>query len=253
MNRKKVLVTAGTSGIGKATAYYFAQNGWDIIITGRRQNRLDEISKDLSSKYDVNVTTLCFDIQNRKEVQSSIESISTQLSNIDVLVNNAGLALGKSPFQEGLESDWETMIDTNLKGLIYMTKEIVPYMISNKYGHIINISSTAARDMYIGGNVYSATKSAVDAFTKSLRLDLLPHHIKVSSIAPGMIHTEFSEVRFHGDKSKADAVYQGFTPLYAEDIADTIYYVATRPTHVHIGDLLITCNAQANSNVVLKD
>jgi NADP-dependent 3-hydroxy acid dehydrogenase YdfG len=144
------------------------------------------------------------------------------------------------------------MIDTNLKGLIYLTKEVIPFMIENKSGHIVNISSTAARDMYPGGNVYSASKSAVDALTKSLRLDLLEHNIKVSSVAPGMVYTEFSEVRFHGDKAKAEKVYQGFEPLYAKDVADAIYYIVTRPSHVHIGDLIITCTAQANSNIVIK-
>lgn len=253
MPRKKVLITGATSGIGEATAILFALNNWDLIITGRRKERLELISKDIQNKYNVNVTSLCFDIQDRKELQEKINSISNELTELDVLVNNAGLALGKSTFDEGVENDWETMINTNLKGLIYMTKEIVPYMKAHKKGHVINISSTAARDMYIGGNVYSATKSAVDAFTKSLRLDLLEHNIKVSSVAPGMVNTEFSEVRFHGDKIKAESVYKGFEPLQAEDVADAIYYIASRPQHVNIGDILITCTAQANSNVVLKN
>jgi 3-hydroxy acid dehydrogenase / malonic semialdehyde reductase len=253
MNRKKVLITGATSGIGKATAYIFAEHGWDLIITGRRDDRLAAISKEIIDTYHVNVTTSCFDIQNRSELALKMIELKSELSLVTVLVNNAGLALGKSTFDDGLESDWETMIDTNIKGLIYMTKEIIPYMKSNKAGHIINISSTAARDMYQGGNVYSATKSAVDAFTKSLRIDLLPHSIKVSSIAPGMVDTEFSEVRFHGDKTKAGAVYQGFESLHAEDVADAIYYIASRPEHVHIGDMLMTCTAQATSTLVLKN
>lgn len=252
MSRKKILITGATSGIGKATAYLFAENNWDIIITGRRKERLEEISSEIIAKYNVNVHNLCFDVQNRNELSEAISSIKDELKSIDVLVNNAGLALGKTNFDQGLESDWETMIDTNIKGLIYMTKEIVPYMISNQSGHIINISSTAARDMYVGGNVYSATKSAVDAFTKSIRLDLLQHQIKVSSLAPGMVDTEFSEVRFHGDKSISETVYQGFEPLHAADVADMIYYIASRPRHVHIGDVMMTCTAQANSTMVLK-
>jgi 3-hydroxy acid dehydrogenase / malonic semialdehyde reductase len=252
MKNKKVLITGATSGIGKAAAYLFAEHGWNLIITGRREDRLTEISKEIIEKYKVKVTTSCFDIQDRKELAEKMSELKSELTTVDVLINNAGLALGREPFDLGLESDWETMIDTNIKGLIYMTKEIVPYMKANQSGHILNISSTAARDMYQGGNVYSATKSAVDAFTKSIRIDLLPYHIKVSSLAPGMVDTEFSEVRFHGDKTKAEAVYQGFEPLHASDIADTIYYIASRPQHVHIGDVLMTSTAQATSSIVLK-
>jgi NADP-dependent 3-hydroxy acid dehydrogenase YdfG len=249
---KLAFVSGATSGIGEATAKILAANQWDLIISGRRLDRLNELASSLNTKYNVYVRALCFDIQQREQVKDSLASCADLLTKIDLLVNNAGLALGKSPFQEGLESDWETMIDTNLKGLIYLTKEVIPFMIENKSGHIVNISSTAARDMYPGGNVYSASKSAVDALTKSLRLDLLEHNIKVSSVAPGMVHTEFSEVRFHGDKAKAEKVYQGFEPLYAKDVADAIYYIVTRPSHVHIGDLLITCTAQANSSIVIK-
>lgn len=249
---KLVFISGATSGIGRATAEYFAKQGWNLIISGRRQNRLDALSETLKLNYNCQVLSLCFDVRDREALRQAIFTNQTKIQDIDVLVNNAGLALGKSLFHEGLDTDWETMIDTNIKGLIYLTKEIVPFMVSKKSGHIINISSTAARDMYVGGNVYSATKSAVDALTKSLRLDLLEHNIKISSIAPGMVHTEFSEVRFHGDTEKAKKVYEGFHPLYAEDIADAIYYVASRPPHVHIGDLLITCTAQANSNVLHK-
>jgi 3-hydroxy acid dehydrogenase / malonic semialdehyde reductase len=252
MNIKTALITGATSGIGKATANIFAAHGWNLIITGRRQDRLDEISRDLAKKYNVMIITSCFDIQNRTELATKMMELKTELNSVSVLVNNAGLALGKSPFDEGLESDWETMIDTNIKGMIYMTKEIIPYMKTNQSGHIINISSTAARDMYAGGNVYSATKSAVDAFTKSIRIDLLPYQIKVSSVAPGMVDTEFSEVRFHGDKTIAESVYKGFEPLHAEDVADMIFYIASRPQHVHIGDVLMTCTAQATSTIVLK-
>ncbi len=253
MDRKKLaLISGGTSGIGRAAAELFAKHGWNLVITGRRENRLKEITNSLTTDYGIEVLPLCFDIADRTELRSQIDKHRDKLASVDLLVNNAGLALGKSSFQDGLDSDWETMIDTNVKGLIYLTKAILPFMIKRQSGHIINVSSTAARDMYIGGNVYSASKSAVDALTKSLRLDLLEHRIKVSSIAPGMVNTEFSEVRFHGDKIKADKVYEGFEPLNAADVADAILYIASRPAHVHIGDLLITCTAQANSNVVFK-
>lgn len=253
MDRKKLaLISGGTSGIGRAAAELFAKHGWNLVITGRREDRLKEITECLITDYGVDVLPLCFDIADRTELRSQIDKHRDKLASVDLLVNNAGLALGKSSFQDGLDSDWETMIDTNVKGLIYLTKAILPFMIKRQSGHIINVSSTAARDMYIGGNVYSASKSAVDALTKSLRLDLLEHRIKVSSIAPGMVNTEFSEVRFHGDKIKADKVYEGFEPLNAADVADAILYIASRPAHVHIGDLLITCTAQANSNVVFK-
>lgn len=251
-NKKLAFISGATSGIGKAAAILFAQNNWDLVISGRRKPRLEELTRDLETSYGVTVLPLCFDIADRAALRNSIEQKKEIISSVNVLVNNAGLALGKSSFQEGLDADWEMMIDTNLKGLIYLTKEIVPFMVKNKSGHIINVSSTAARDMYLGGNVYSATKCAVDALTKSLRLDLLEHNIKVSSIAPGMVHTEFSEVRFHGNKELADNVYKGFEPLSAHDVADAILYIASRPAHVHIGDLLITCTAQANSNVVYK-
>ena len=253
MNKNKLAFISGaTSGIGKATAELFAKEGWNLVITGRRQERLEVLTHRLTSENNIQVIPLCFDISQREEVRRVLASHQELLTFIDVLINNAGLALGKSPFQEGLEKDWETMIDTNVKGLIYLTKEIIPFFIKKKSGHIINVSSTAARDMYLGGNVYSATKSAVDALTKSLRLDLLEYNIKVSSIAPGMVQTEFSEVRFHGNKELADNVYKGFEPLVANDIADAIYYVASRPAHVHIGDMFITCTAQANSNTVYR-
>jgi NADP-dependent 3-hydroxy acid dehydrogenase YdfG len=251
-NNKTILITGATSGIGRASAELFAKNGWNTILTGRRKERLEELKGALESSYNIRVLTLCFDVQNREEVKNTVALHASEIAKTDVLLNNAGLALGKSSFENGVESDWETMIDTNLKGLIYMTKELIPIMKSKKSGHIINISSTAARDVYPGGNVYSASKFAVDGLTRSLRIDLLPLQIKVTSITPGMVDTEFSEVRFHGDKSKADAVYNGFTPLHAEDIADAIFYAATRPAHVNIGDIVITCTAQATSNITFK-
>lgn len=249
---KTVLITGATAGIGKATAEIFARNGWNTIITGRREKNLSDLKNLLETKYNVKVLTLCFDIRNKSEVCKAIESLSENWKTIDVLINNAGLALGKEPLQEGNISDWETMIDTNVKGLLYITQAVLPEMMKRKSGHIINLSSTAGKEVYAGGNVYCATKHAVEALTKSLRIDVLPFSIKVSSVSPGLVETEFSKVRFKGDNQKADNVYKGFTPLYAEDVADAIYYVASRPAHVNIGDILMTCTAQANSTTVFK-
>lgn len=249
---KTVLITGATAGIGKATAEIFARNGWNTIITGRREKNLSDLKNLLETKYNVKVLTLCFDIRNKSEVCKAIESLSENWKTIDVLINNAGLALGKEPLQEGNISDWETMIDTNVKGLLYITQAVLPEMMKRKSGHIINLSSTAGKEVYAGGNVYCATKHAVEALTKSLRIDVLPFSIKVSSVSPGLVETEFSKVRFKGDNQKADNVYKGFTPLYAEDVAGAIYYVASRPAHVNIGDILMTCTAQANSTTVFK-
>lgn len=249
---KTVLITGATAGIGKATAEIFAANGWNTIITGRREENLQKLKQQLETEYKIKVLTLCFDVQNRNEVNKAIESLSGNWKTIDVLVNNAGLALGKEPLQEGNIEDWETMIDTNVKGLLYITQAVLPEMIKRKSGHIINLSSTAGKEVYAGGNVYCATKHAVEALTKSMRIDVLPYGIKVSSVSPGLVETEFSKVRFKGDNQKADSVYKGFTPLYAEDVADAIYYVASRPAHVNIGDILLTCTAQANSTTVFK-
>lgn len=250
---KTVLVTGATAGIGKATAEIFAQNNWNVIITGRRKEKLEELKKLLEKGNSVKVLTLRFDIQNKAEVDVAINSLSGEWKNIDVLVNNAGLALGKEPLQDGNITDWETMIDTNVKGLLYITQALLPNMIERKSGHIINLSSTAGKEVYAGGNVYCATKHAVEAITKSLRIDVLPHNIKVSSVSPGLVDTEFSKVRFKGDAEKAETVYKGFTPLYAQDVADAIYYAASRPDHVNIGDIVITCTAQANSTNVFKN
>jgi 3-hydroxy acid dehydrogenase / malonic semialdehyde reductase len=249
---KTVLITGATAGIGKATARIFAQHQWNVIVTGRRNNLLDELTDELKSEFGVNVCKLNFDIQDKNQVDAAVASLEGEWNNIDVLVNNAGLALGKEALQDGNMQDWETMINTNVKGLLYITKAVLPGMIERKSGHIINLSSTAGKEVYPGGNVYCATKHAVEALTKSLRIDVLPHNIKVSSVSPGLVETEFSQVRFKGDASKAKSVYTGFTPLYAEDVADAIYYVASRPPHVNIGDVLLTCTAQANSTTVFK-
>lgn len=250
---KTALITGASAGIGKATAILFAQNNWNIIITGRRAEKLTDLKNELEAKYAIKVKPLVFDIQDKNAVKEMIDSLPNEWSKIDVLVNNAGLALGKDGLQDGNIEDWETMIDTNVKGLLYITKAVLPNMMKRNEGHIINLSSTAGKEVYPGGNVYCATKHAVEAITKSLRIDVLPYKIKVSSVSPGLVETEFSKVRFKGDNSKADSIYQGFTPLYAEDVADAVYYVASRPPHVNIGDILLTCTAQANSTTVLKE
>lgn len=253
MCAKIALITGASAGIGKACAQQFAENGFDVIITGRRAEKLNELKADLEKKYPVQVLLLAFDIQNEEEVKQAINSLPTNWQAIDVLVNNAGLALGKDSFDEANMQDFETMIDTNVKGLLYITKAVVPFMKERKQGHIINISSTAAKEVYPGGHVYCATKHAVDALTKGLRIDLLPYHIKVSSVAPGMVETEFSVVRFKGDKNKAENVYKGFTPLYAQDVANTVYFVASQPPHVCLNDVVLTCTAQANSHITYKE
>lgn len=249
---KTVLVTGATSGFGKAIATVFAKNGYNVCITGRREERLQELKTELEKTYNVNITTLSFDIRKREEVIKAVNELKTQYDTIDILVNNAGLAAGLSTIDEGDMDDWDTMIDTNVKGLLYITRQVVP-MMKAKGGHIFNIGSTAAKMVYKNGNVYCATKFAVDALNQAMRIDLLPYGIKVTGIHPGMAETEFSIVRFKGDEDRASAVYRGFEPLHPEDIADTVYYCATLPPHVCINDLTITCTNQANSVVTIKD
>lgn len=246
------LITGATSGIGKSTAIEFAKHGYNLIITGRRQERLTELKSLLSNQYHVNILDLCFDVRDEKQVANAVQLISDDFKNIDVLVNNAGLAAGLAPIQDGKLSHWEQMIDTNIKGLLYVTKHISQIMIQNKKGHIINLGSIAGKEVYANGNVYCATKHAVDALNKGMRIDLLPHGIKVSSINPGMVETEFSVVRFDGDKERARKVYENIQPLKPEDIAESIYWMATRPAHVNINDLIIMPTIQANSTTVLR-
>ncbi len=241
------LITGATSGIGEATAIKLSSLGYNIIITGRRDERLQELKEKIMSTYKNEVITLNFDIRDNSSTQAAFEQLPEQWKTIDILINNAGLAAGADPIQEGLLSDWERMIDTNIKGLLYITKLIIPGMMERKNGHIINIASIAGKEVYANGNVYCATKHAVDALTKGMRIDLLPYNIKVGSIAPGMVETEFSIIRYHGDKDKADNVYQGLTPLYADDIADTVEFMVTRPPHVNINDILIMPTAQASA------
>src|SRR4051812_13322124 len=247
-----VFITGATSGIGKSTAGIFAQNGHDLIITGRRQNRLTELKNTLERAHGVQVTDLCFDIRDQAALIAAIGKLPAALQEIDVLVNNAGLAAGLSPIQDGNIDHWERMIDTNVKGLLYMTRLISGLMIPNKKGHIINIGSIAGKEVYANGNVYCATKHAVDALNKGMRIDLLPHHIKVSAVNPGMVETEFSVVRFDGDEERAKKVYAGMQPLKPEDIAETIYWVATRPAHVNINDIVIMPTIQATATNVIR-
>jgi NADP-dependent 3-hydroxy acid dehydrogenase YdfG len=247
-----VLITGATSGIGKSTARIFAKNGSNLIVTGRRQDRLDVLKSDLESLYKIEVTALCFDIRNFSAVETAIKSIPEEKQKIDILVNNAGLAAGLSSIQDGNLSHWERMIDTNVKGLLYVTKIVSNMMIKNGRGHIINVGSIAGKEVYANGNVYCATKHAVDALNKAMRIDLLPHQIKVTAINPGMVETEFSLVRFDGDEARAKNVYAGLVPLQPDDIAETVYWVASRPSHVNINDLVIMPTAQASATQVLR-
>jgi NADP-dependent 3-hydroxy acid dehydrogenase YdfG len=246
MNRK-ILITGASSGFGRAMAHVFAQHGDDCIITGRRSDRLNELQRELEQKFNVAILPLCFDVQDKEAVNNAIGSLPEDWKNIDVLINNAGLAAGRDYFDEASMDDWETMIDTNLKGLLYVTKAVVGAMRARGRGQIINIGSTAAKEVYEKGNVYCATKAAVDALSQSMRIDLLRHGIKVTAIHPGAAETEFSMVRFKGDEAMAKSVYQGFKPLVGEDVAQVAYYCTTLPEHVCINDLVLTCTAQANS------
>ena len=248
---KIILVTGASSGFGKAIATKFAAGGWNVIITGRRKEKLEVLAKALEANYGIKTLCLNFDVQDKKAVFDNLQNLPTEWQAINILVNNAGLALGRDSFEKANLEDWETMIDTNVKGLLYASKAVLPMLIKEK-GHIINIGSTAAKEVYKDGNVYCASKHAVDAISKAQRIDLLQYQIKVTAIHPGAADTEFSVVRFKGDAEKAKAVYTGYTPLMAEDIAETVWYVANTPAHVCINDLVITCTAQANSMYLQK-
>jgi 3-hydroxy acid dehydrogenase/malonic semialdehyde reductase len=244
---KRVFITGATSGFGRAIAEIFARNGHDCIITGRREERLDELQRELEQKFNVAIYTLCFDVRKKESVNKAVASLPPEWEDIDILINNAGLALGRDYFDEAEMDDWETMLDTNVKGLLYVSRALLPSMTKRKYGHIINIGSTAGKEVYEKGNVYCASKSAVDAISQSMRIDLLRHGIKVTAIHPGAAETEFSRVRFKGDEETAKSVYKGFKPLVAEDVASVVYYCTTLPDHVCINDLVLTCTSQANS------
>lgn len=248
-----ILITGATSGFGKATAEKFAANGWHCIITGRREERLLSLAQELTSKYNIKALPLVFDVRDKAATFNALQHLPEEWKQIDVLYNNAGGAWGRDSFENGLVEDYETMIDTNVNGLLYVTKAVLPYMIANKKGHVINMGSVAAKDMYHNGNVYCAVKAAVDALTHTMRIDLLQHKIKVTAIHPGAADTEFALVRFKGDENKTAATYKGYEPLHANDVADIIYYCATLPPHVCINDLVVTCTAQADGSYFHKE
>ncbi|HEY0677179.1 MAG TPA: SDR family NAD(P)-dependent oxidoreductase [Chitinophagaceae bacterium] len=244
---KTVFITGATAGFGKACAEKFAENGYNIIITGRREDRLTELQQQLQQNFNVKVLTLAFDVRDKQTVYSAIENLQPEWKKIDILINNAGLALGRDYFDEADIDDWETMLDTNIKGLLYVSRAVLPYMKERGNGHIINIGSTAGKEVYEKGNVYCASKYAVNAISQSMRIDLLRLGIKVTLVNPGAAETEFSLVRFKGDEETAKSVYKGFEPLSAADVAAVIYYCTTLPQHVCINDLVLTSTAQANS------
>lgn len=250
MEQKTILITGVTAGIGKATAIKLAQQNHRLIITGRRSDKLHQLANQLKTDYKIDVLPLCFDIRNREETEQAIDNLPENWRNIDVLINNAGLAVSADPIDKGLVEDWERMIDTNIKGLLYITRKVSALMVTRNCGLIINIGSVAGKEVYMNGNVYCATKFAVDALTKGMRIDLLQYGIKVCQIAPGMVETEFSMVRFKGDEERAANVYKGFEPLMAEDIADAVLFVISRPSHVNISDMLIMPAAQASTTYV---
>ncbi|HLD08306.1 MAG TPA: SDR family NAD(P)-dependent oxidoreductase [Candidatus Peribacterales bacterium] len=241
------MITGATSGIGKATARILAAHGYNVIITGRRGDRLKELKQELEVEYSIEVLPLSFDVREREEVTKHVGKLKPEWQSIDVLVNNAGLALGKSPLHEADPKDWDQVIDTNIKGVLSVTHAVIPFMIKRKSGHIVNIGSIAGKEVYKGGAIYNATKFAVDALSKAMRIDFLEYGIRVTQICPGMTQTEFAEVRFKGDTKKAGAVYEGYEPLKAEDIAEAIWFAVSRPAHVNINDLIIMPTAQANT------
>jgi len=247
---KTALITGATSGIGKATAELFAENGINLILCGRRQERLNQLQTELESK--TKVLTLNFDIRDRKAVSEAIGSLSDDFSDIDILINNAGNAHGMDTIDKGSLDDWDAMLDINVKGLLYISKAIIPQMVHRKNGHVINIGSTASKEVYPKGNVYCASKHAVDAINQGMRIDLNAHGIRVGAVHPGLVETEFSNVRFKGDETRAESVYKGFQALKAEDIADIIHFVVTRPYHVNIADLVVMPTAQASSTIINK-
>lgn len=244
---KIVFISGATSGIGKATSLRLAELGYNLIIVGRRTDRLATLKTELETRFSVDVLCITLDVRNKKQVIETLSAIPDNWKMVDILINNAGLAAGLSPIDKGEFDDWDQMVDTNIKGLLYISRQIIPQMVARKTGHIVNISSIAGKETYENGNVYCATKHAVDSLSKAMRIDLLKYGIKVTNIAPGMVDTEFSTVRFKGDTERAAKVYENLTPLFAEDVADAIVYALTRPAHVNINDMLIMPTAQANS------
>lgn len=252
MNSKIALITGATSGIGAACARTFAQQGYNLVLVARRTALLDDITKELQDTHQIEVKSLVADVREKQSITETLESLPEAWKKVDVLINNAGLSQGLDPIDKGDTEDWDTMIDTNVKGLLYVTKVVSNWMISHKAGHIVNIGSIAGKEVYPNGNVYCATKHAVDALNKGMRMDLLPHGIKVTAINPGMVETEFSIVRFKGDEQRAKSVYEGLEPLMAQDIADAIWFAASRPAHVNINDMLIMPTAQASASLTYK-
>ena len=249
---KIALITGATAGIGEATAELFAREGYNLILTGRRTDRLDKLAARLNKKYNVEVATSSFDVSNRAEVLENLESLPAKWKKVNVLINNAGLSQGLDPIDKGDMDDWDRMIDTNVKGLLYVTKVVSNWMITNGHGHIVNLGSIAGKEVYANGNVYCASKHAVDALNKAMRIDLLPHGIKVTAVHPGAVETEFSVVRFKGDEKRAKKVYEGFDALAAEDIAETIWFAVSRPAHVNINELIVMPTAQANAGTIFR-
>lgn len=249
---KKVMITGATSGIGKATAILFAKKGYDVIITGRREERLLELKQRLKKKYAVKVKALSFDVRDKEATKKAYQSLNKDWKQIHILVNNAGLAKGLAPIHRGKLEDWEQMIDTNIKGLLYITRLVTPGMVKRKRGHIINVCSTAGHEVYPNGNVYCATKHAVDALTRSMRIDMHQHNIKVSQVSPGHVEqTEFALVRFDGDVEKSK-IYEDFNPLKSKDVAEIIYFMATQPPHVSIQDVIVMSTQQASGSHIDK-
>ncbi|MEA3462908.1 MAG: SDR family NAD(P)-dependent oxidoreductase [Bacteroidota bacterium] len=246
------IITGASAGFGRATAIALARNNYDVIITGRRSEKLESVEEAIRAKTDADVLSLTFDIRDQDAVNNACGKLTGKWAEIDVLINNAGLAAGLSRIHEGNVDDWEQMIDTNIKGLLYITRLITPGMVERCRGHIINIGSIAGKEAYENGNVYNASKFAVDGLTQAMRIDLVEHGIKVTAINPGAAETEFSLVRFKGDQAQADKVYEGFTPLYAEDIAEAVLFAVTRPPHVNIDDLVIMPTAQARSRKIIR-
>lgn len=250
---KIIFITGATSGFGEATAQKFAANGYNLILNGRRKERLEKLKINLEKTHSISVLILPFDVQDNDAVIKAVKTIPKEWQLIDILLNNAGLALGRDFFDEASMMDWNTMIDTNLKGLLNVSKAVLPFLTARKQGHIINMGSTAAKEVYEKGNVYCATKAAVDAISKAMRIDLLRHNIKVTAIHPGAAETEFSMVRFKGDQDSANKVYEGYEPLKAGDVADVVFYCTTLPAHVCINDLVLTSTQQANSIYLHKN
>ena len=250
--QKIAFITGATSGIGEACARVFARENYKLILTGRRLDRLEKLAQQLKATFNTELLLADFDIRDKDAVSKALSALTPEWQKVDVLINNAGLSRGLEPLQDGSITDWEAMIDTNVKGLLYVSKTVANWMIANKTGHIINLGSIAGKEVYANGNVYCATKHAVDALTKAMRIDMLKHGIKVTGIHPGAVETEFSEIRFHGDKERAKKVYEGFEPLVAADIAETIWFVASRPPHVNINELTIMPTAQANGSTIYR-